>query len=229
MTPFLHAKTNIMKRIQKACEQVGRNPKEVRLLGASKRTDAAGVISAIHDGHLLFGENRAQSFRDKYRIVHNECPHAEWHFIGHLQKNKLKYIVGKASMLHSLDSIPLAQALNKRIEEGNHPPMQVLVQVKLGEEESKTGVRAEEVFAFCAKIHNMSNLVLAGLMCIPPVYGEPATWFNEIATLAKEGRTQGLPLNELSMGMSGDLESAVQCGATIVRIGTALFCHDTAT
>ena len=224
MTTFLQAKQSIMQRIQKACAEVSRNPKEVRLLGASKRTDAQGVINAIESGHLLFGENRAQSFRDKYQIVHETHPQAEWHFIGHLQKNKLKYIVGKATMLHSLDSLPLAKALNEKILQNKHTPIQVLVQVKLGDEESKTGVAPHDVFSFCEQIESMKGLKLSGLMCIPPMYGTPSTWFAEMASLAQKGRSMGLPLTELSMGMSGDLEEAIKHGATIVRIGTALFC-----
>lgn len=224
MTSFQLAKHQIMLRIRRACEESGRDPNDVRLLGASKRTDAQGVIEAIEDGHLLFGENRAQSFRDKYKIVHEVHPQAEWHFIGHLQKNKLKYIVGKASMLHSLDSLSLAQALSKRIIQEQHTPIKVLIQVKLGEEESKTGVPVENVLSFCQEINAMPGLSLSGLMCIPPLYGEPSFWFKSMADIAKEGRTLNLPLHELSMGMSGDIEEAVRCGATIVRVGTALFC-----
>ena len=224
MTPFLQAKEKIMQRIRKACAEVNRNPEEVRLLGASKRTDAHGVIDAIKDGHLLFGENRAQSFRDKYKIVHAVHPKAEWHFIGHLQKNKLKYIVGKATMLHSLDSLSLAQALSAKIVQKGVAPIQVLIQVKLGDEESKTGVPPQEVFSFCEEIHKMEGLKLSGLMCILPLYGTPEDWFSKMASMANEGKKKGFPLDELSMGMSGDLEEAVKHGATIVRIGTALFC-----
>lgn len=224
MTPFLQAKEKIMQRIRSACAQVDRNPDEVRLLGASKRTDAQGVIDAIEDGHLLFGENRAQSFRDKYHVVHAVHPQAEWHFIGHLQKNKLKYIVGKATMLHSLDSLSLAQALSAKILQKNAEPIQVLIQVKLGDEESKTGVAPQDVFSFCEEIQKMDGLRLSGLMCILPLYGKSEDWFSQMASMAQEGKKKGYPLNELSMGMSGDLEEAVKHGATIVRVGTALFC-----
>ena len=137
---FAHARKSILERIAAQCLLSGRNPASVRLLAASKRTDAAGVINAIAQGHLLFGENRAQSLRDKYAAVHPEHPQAEWHFIGHLQKNKIKYVAGKISMLHSLDSPNLATALHERIIRHDHPPLNVLVQVKLGDEDSKTGV-----------------------------------------------------------------------------------------
>jgi pyridoxal phosphate enzyme (YggS family) len=224
MTPFLKARTQIQHRIEQACLEVGRDPKEVQLLAASKRTDAEGVMHAVADGHLLFGENRAQSFRDKYRIVAPQCPQANWHFIGHLQKNKIKYVVGKISMLHSLDSLELAQALNERIIKNNISPLNVLIQVKLGSEESKTGISPTDLFSFCHQVQDFPGLTLRGLMCIPPLEGTPEQWFSELATLAQQGREKGLPLHELSMGMSSDIEDAVKLGATIVRVGSALFC-----
>ena len=224
MSSFLEARNNIQNRIETVCRESGRDPKEVRLLGASKRTDAQGVINAVGDGHFLFGENRAQSFRDKYRIVQPECPQAQWHFIGHLQKNKIKYVVGKITMLHSLDGLELAQALNDRINKNNLPPLNVLIQVKLGTEETKTGVSPANLFSFCHQLESLSGLRLRGLMCIPPMEGTPAQWFSELATLAKQGREKGLPLHELSMGMSSDIEDAVRFGSTIVRVGSALFC-----
>ena len=213
-------------RIDAACSSAGRDRSSVRLLAASKRTDAAGVETAAAAGHLLFGENRAQSLRDKAREV--RAP-VEWHFIGHLQKNKVKYIVGCASMVHSLDSLDLAQALSSRLQlhrerTGPLPDLDVLVQVKLAEEEAKTGVPAPEALSLCRQISELPGLRLRGLMTIPPQAGTPSDWFSRLAGLAEEGRAGGLALEELSMGMSGDLEEAVACGATIVRLGTAVFC-----
>ena len=141
--------TNLAKvneRIRLACLAVQRQPESVKLLAASKRTDSAGVEEAVKAGHLLFGENRAQSLRDKFDQLKFRCPDAEWHFIGHLQKNKVKYIVGRATMIHSLDSLQLAEAIVNRIKNQraagyNIPPMKVLIQVKLGDEAAKTGSR----------------------------------------------------------------------------------------
>lgn len=224
MTPFQLAKLNIEKRMMDACKNAHRDPQSVRLLAASKRTDAEGVINAISDGHLLFGENRAQSLRDKYAIVHPKYPQAEWHFIGHLQKNKIKYIAGKISMLHSLDSLELAVALQEKLQQDSLSPLPVLIQVKLGNEDSKTGIAAEEVFDFCEQLHALPKLQIKGLMCIPPLYGSPDEWFAHIQNLSQEGKAQGISLDELSMGMSDDLEAAIAHGSTMIRVGTALFC-----
>ena len=224
MTPFQIAKQNIEERMLKACQQANRDPNAVRLLAASKRTDAQGIIDAVADGHLLFGENRAQSLRDKHAIVHPVCPQAQWHFIGHLQKNKIKYVADKISMLHSLDSMELATALHEKLTQEALSPLSVLIQVKLGEEEAKTGVPPKEVFDFCAQLQNLPSLHVKGLMCIPPLYGTPEEWFAQIQDIAQEGSKQGIPLPELSMGMSDDLESAIAHGSTIIRVGTALFC-----
>ena len=222
---------NIQHRIERACQISARNPASVRLLAASKRTDAGGVCEAIQLGQLLFGENRAQSLRDKYDIVAPQYPHAEWHFIGYLQKNKVKYIVGRATMVHSVDSLELAQAISNRIaaerQKGRAlPDMKILVQVKLGDEEAKTGCPKEQVLELCQAIHKTERVSLCGLMCILPLYGESEQWFQEMVTLAEQGRNLGLPLQELSMGMSGDMEEAIAHGATIVRVGTDVFKTD---
>lgn len=218
----------IQHRIKKACQQAGRSSSSVRLLAASKRTDAGGVQEAIGLGQLLFGENRAQSLRDKYDAVAPNFPQAEWHFIGYLQKNKIKYIVGRATTVHSVDSLDLAEAIAERIaserEKGKElPDMKILVQVKLGNEESKTGCPKEQVLELCHSIHKIDNLELCGLMCIPPLYGDPRQWFQEMVSLAEQGKSLELPLTELSMGMSGDMEEAIACGATMVRVGTDIF------
>ena len=133
----------VQQRVRNAAIQAGRDPTSVRLLAASKRTDAKGVVETIGLGHTLFGENRAQSLRDKFDVVHPEHPNAEWHFIGYLQKNKVKYVVGRASMVHSVDSIDLAGAIARRITQQRNigvalKPMKVLVQIKLGSEDQTT-------------------------------------------------------------------------------------------
>ena len=218
----------VQNRIRAVCEAVGRDPNTVRLLAASKRTDAEGIRQSIALGHVLFGENRAQALRDKFDEVAPEHPEAQWHFIGYLQRNKVKYIVGRASMLHSLDSLDLAEAISDRIDhlrsQGQEiAPMKVLVQVKLGDEESKTGLEADAVLPFCQQLQAMPNIALCGLMNIAPLAGTPKEWFTQVAELAEKGRQMGLPLHELSMGMSGDLEEAIACGATMVRIGSDIY------
>jgi len=218
----------VQQRIILACEKANRHPSSVRLLAASKSTSTGRIKETISLGHTLFGENRAQSLRDKFDIVSLEYPQAEWHYIGYLQKNKVKYVVGRATMIHSVDSLELANAISQRvasqrIEGSNMPPMKILIQVKFGDEETKTGTPVDEVLPLCHQISQLEHLELMGLMTIPPLVGEPIDWFTQLADLAQKGQNEGLNLSELSMGMTSDLEEAIQCGATIIRVGSAIF------
>ncbi len=218
----------VQRRIEQATTAANRPVGSVRLLAASKRTDAQGIVDTLALGHTLFGENRAQALRDKFDAVAPNHPEAEWHFIGHLQKNKVKYVVGRASMVHSLDSLDLAEALSKRIDQQRGlgrtlEPMKVLVQIKLGSEDSKTGIEPVSAMTLCEKLQEMPNLDLCGFMNIAPLEGEPERWFAEMAELAEQARQRGFSINELSMGMSGDMEAAIQYGSTIVRVGSDIY------
>lgn len=219
---------SVQQRIQRATLAANRPEGSVRLLAASKRTDANGVIETIALGHTLFGENRAQALRDKYDVVSPQYPQAEWHFIGYLQKNKVKYVVGRASMVHSLDSLELAMALSNRIDQQRSvgvdlDPLSVLVQIKLGSEDSKTGIGPEAGLELMARLMELPNLRLCGLMNIAPLEGNPESWFSEMAELAVRAKQKGFPMTELSMGMSGDMEQAIQYGSTIVRVGSDIY------
>ena len=150
-------------------------------------------------------------------------PEAEWHFIGYLQKNKVKYVVGRASMVHSLDSLELATALSNRIDQqrsvgASLDPLSVLIQIKLGSEDSKTGIEPEAGLKLMEQVMEMPNLQLTGLMNIAPLEGEPEQWFAQMASLAERAKAEGFPMTEMSMGMSGDMEQAIQYGSTIVRV-----------
>ena len=218
----------VQNRIQEATWAANRAEGSVRLLAASKRTDAKGVVETIKLGHTLFGENRAQALRDKYDVVAPVHPEAEWHFIGYLQKNKVKYVVGRASMVHSLDSLDLAMALSNRIDQQRSvgvslDPLSVLIQIKLGNEDSKTGIEPETGLKLMEKVMEMPNLQLTGLMNIAPLEGEPEQWFAQMAAFAERSRTEGFPMTEMSMGMSGDMEQAIQYGSTIVRVGSDIY------
>ena len=218
----------VQDRILKATQAANRPVGSVRLLAASKRTDANGIVETIGLGHTLFGENRAQALRDKYDSVAPLHPEAEWHFIGYLQKNKVKYVVGRASMVHSLDSLDLARALSNRIDQQRSigvslDPLSVLIQIKLGSEDSKTGIEPEAGLKLMAQIMEMPNLQLAGLMNIAPLEGEPEHWFAQMAELAQRAKTEGFPISQLSMGMSGDMEQAIKYGSTIVRVGSDIY------
>ena len=213
----------INTRITAAAQASGRDPKDIRLLAASKYTDSNGIEESIDAGQKLFGENRAQALRDKHDSIANKHPNVDWHFIGHLQKNKVKYICGRASLIHTIDSFSLAEACHDHIERTQKPQVGVLVQVKLGDEDTKTGCPKSNVMRLCDTIMSLPNLRLEGLMNIAPRYGDPEQWFTEMAELALVGREKGFPLHTLSMGMSNDMETAIACGATIIRVGSLIY------
>lgn len=214
---------DIRARITRAAIAAGRDPGSVTLLAVSKTHPPALVQEALAAGQLLFGENRAQELRDKADAV---GPQARWHFIGPLQRNKVKYVVGRVLMLETLDSLELATEVSDRILKLGSPPLPVLVEVHLGGEASKHGVEPDDTLPLCHQVHALPGVELRGLMTVPPYDDDPqksALWFDKLRALAVQGQAEGLPLFELSMGMSHDFEVAIAHGATIVRVGTALF------
>jgi len=209
----------VRHRVDQACLAAGRSPDEVTLVAVSKMHPADTVRSAFALGQVDFGENYAQQLRDKHQAV-GQGP--RWHFIGNLQRNKVKYVAGRTWLFHGLDRIALADAFAARSAE----PQRVLVQVNTGGELSKAGVEPEHTLALCEQVDAHPGVTLCGLMTIPPFREDPsdvAPDFAGLAALAAEGRACGLPLTELSMGMSHDFEVAIAHGATLVRVGTALF------
>ena len=228
---FEQRRSGILARLERACRQADRDPASVRLLAASKTRTPDDVREALQAGHRLFGENRAQELRDKSAALVGHRPVPEWHFIGPLQRNKVRYVVGTASLVHAVDSIRLAEAISKRAallaSRGElSKPVGALIEVNIGDEPSKAGVPASEALALAASVDALEGVEVRGLMCIPPAGSRPedaAPYFAAMRELAATGRARGLALTELSMGMSGDFEVAVRFGATIVRVGTALF------
>ncbi len=192
----------------------------VRLVAVSKIQPVAAILEAIAAGQVDFGENYAQELRDKAEIV--TAP-VRWHFIGALQRNKVKYIVGRATLVHDVDTLALAEEIGKR---SGARPTGVLLGVNIGEEPQKSGVLPKDALALAEAVTRIPGVALSGLMCIPPAVEEPdaaAPYFEALADLAARGRAAGLPLHELSMGMSHDYPVAVRHGATLVRVGTAIF------
>ena len=210
--------------IAEAARAAGRPEGSVRLLLATKTQPASRIAAALSGGHRLIGENRAQELRDKFEPLLPLAP--EWHFIGPLQKNKLRMVVGKATLIHSIDSIALAEAIGAEVRrQGLAQPQAVLLQVNIGGEASKSGVAPDEALALAARLAACPDVALRGLMAIPPPgsAAESRAHFGALAALAARGRSAGLPLDELSMGMSGDYVEAVAAGATLVRVGSAIF------
>ncbi|MBS9477494.1 YggS family pyridoxal phosphate-dependent enzyme [Ancylobacter radicis] len=208
----------VRARIARACADAGRAAGEVQLIAVSKTFGAEHMAPALKAGQRLFGENRVQEAKGKWPALRAATPDLELHLIGPLQTNKVREALDLFDVIHTLDRPSLAQALAKEIVKREGPAPRLLVQVNTGEEPQKAGVAPQEADAFIAACREEHNLAIAGLMCIPPA-DEPAA--PHFALLAKIARRNGLDL--LSMGMSGDFETAITLGATHVRVGSAIF------
>lgn len=213
----------VMDRIGKAARKAGRDPSEVTLIAVTKGMDAKKVKEAISGGIRVFGESYVQEAEEKIAKIKEKG--VRWHFIGHLQKNKAKLAVEMFDMVQAVDSLELAVELNKRAEE----PLDVLIEVNIAREKTKSGVDADGAVKLARAIAKLDKLRLKGLMSIPPM-GEAAEdsrpYFAALRRLAERINKEHIPgimLRELSMGMSGDFEVAIEEGATMVRVGTAIF------
>ncbi len=211
------------QRINEACQASDRNTNDVMLLAVSKTKPLSHVIAAYNHGQRHFGENYLQDALDK--IEH--CPHHNivWHFIGAIQSNKTKTIAAKFDWVHTLDREKIALRLSQH-RPPHLPLLKVLIQVNISNEDNKSGVALEQLDALVEQVSQLPNLVLCGLMCIPAVGQTEAIQrhaFNKMAA-ARDRLNRSYPnLKQLSMGMSGDLKSAIDCRSTIVRIGTDIF------
>lgn len=208
----------VRQRIAQACADAGRRADEVRLIAVSKTFGPEHMVPAIAAGQRLFGENRVQEAKGKWPALRDTTPDLELHLIGPLQTNKVREALALFDVIHTLDRPSLAQALAKEIARLEGPAPRLLVQVNTGEEPQKAGVAPQEADAFIAACREEHGLTVSGLMCIPPA-DEPAA--PHFALLGKIARRNGLDI--LSMGMSGDFETAIMLGATHVRVGSAIF------
>ncbi len=222
---FAERLKSVEEEIRRACEKADRKREEVTLIAVSKTNPAEAVREAIEAGQLDFGENKAQEMVAKKA----ECPDcARWHFIGNLQKNKVKYVVGNAVMIHSVSSVPLAAEI-ERIAAKKGLTVSVLAEVNIADEATKHGIGREEAVELVKAMGEMPHLHVEGLMCIAPPVQDPEEnrpYFAAMRQLLNEINAMGLPgvqLHELSMGMSRDYAVAAEEGATFVRVGTALF------
>jgi pyridoxal phosphate enzyme (YggS family) len=214
----------IRRRIARAARRAGRPAESIRLVAITKTVEASRVREAMEAGQLLFGENRVQEARLKAA----ELPSAHWHLVGHLQRNKAKEAAKLFRMIHSVDSAELLGELDRHAT-GRTDPLEVLVQVNLAGEASKHGARRDEVPEILAAAQGMRHIRVAGMMILPPYDSDPERSrprFRELAEMARELEGRGfesVSLRELSMGMSEDFEVAIEEGATLIRIGRALF------
>ena len=213
----------IQQRIQAACGRAGRDTESVLLLAVSKTHPAEAIGEAIQCGQILFGENKVQEAKAK---IPSSPGRARWHFIGHLQSNKARDAVELFEMIQSVDSLGLAQEISKRCEQTSKE-MPVLLEVNMAGESSKFGYNPERVLSELKELNSLPRIVIQGLMTIPPFSTDPEKARPHFRRLRElKSRCEdilGAPLPHLSMGMSGDFEMAIEEGATIVRVGTALF------
>jgi pyridoxal phosphate enzyme (YggS family) len=210
--------------IAAACRKAGRDPEEVRLVAVSKTVDAERVRQAMAAGQDIFGENYLQEAKDKIAVLGRQV---SWHLVGHLQTKKAKAAVALFDLIHAVDRLKLAQALEAAAAQQNKV-QDVLLQVNQGGEDTKSGVAPNAALELVQALAQLPHLRLLGLMTMPPWLAPEAVrpYFQALRALRDRLRDQtGLHLQELSMGMSGDYEVAVEEGATLVRVGTAIFGH----
>jgi pyridoxal phosphate enzyme (YggS family) len=215
----------INKRIRAAAEKAGRDPASVRLVAVSKTRPSTDIIEAFQAGQTVFGENYVQELVPKFTEV-NDAVH--WHVIGHLQSNKVKYIAGQVALIHSVDRISLAHEISRQWGKLDKV-CNILIQVNISGEATKSGTTEEGAIQLVRECALLPNINVCGLMTMPAFFDNPEAarpFFAELRRLSEVIAAQqiaGVSMTELSMGMSGDFEAAIEEGATLVRVGTAIF------
>ena len=215
----------VQNNIVDACRKAGRDPKEVTLVAVSKTKPVEMLQEAYNAGARVFGENKVQEIMDKYDRLPSDI---QWHMIGHLQRNKVKYIIDKVAMIHSVDSVRLAQTIEAEAAKKDLV-MPILVEVNVAEEESKFGLSTDEVLPFLEEISQYPHIAVKGLMTIAP-FVDDAEENREVFVKLKKlsvdiaaKNINNVTMSVLSMGMTGDYQVAVQEGATMVRVGPGIF------
>ena len=215
----------VVANVKKACERSGRNFQDITIIAVSKTKPLSDVEELLSHGVMEFGENKVQEMVDKYEHVSKPV---HWHLIGHLQTNKVKYIVDKVAMIHSVDSLRLAETIEKEAAK-KAVIVPILIEVNVAQEESKFGLKPEEVLPFIEQIADFSHIQINGLMTIAPYVDnaeENREIFRELKKLSVDIAAKNINnviMSVLSMGMTGDYMVAVQEGATMVRVGTGIF------
>ena len=223
---MLADKLNLVKKnIEEACDTAGRSPQQVTLIAVSKTKPVEMLKEAYDAGARVFGENKVQEIVDKYDQMPSDV---QWHMIGHLQRNKVKYIVDKVALIHSVDSLRLAQTIEQ--EAAKHDVcVPILLEVNVAQEETKFGLKTEEVLPLVESIAKFPHIKIQGLMTIAPYVQNPEEnrpIFRQLKKLSVDIAAKNInnvTMSVLSMGMTGDYQVAVQEGATMVRVGTGIF------
>jgi len=217
---------NLRKRIEQTCQKCGRRAEDVQLVAVSKTFPAEAIQEAVSAGHIEFGENYVQELQEKRQVLANHPLH--WHFIGHLQSNKVKYIAEYIYLIHSVDNLGLGKEINKRAERLKRI-QDVLIEVHTTDEATKFGVPPKGTVALVKELSQLQYLRVCGLMTMGPFSDDPndsRQSFRQLAELKKEIVSEGIEniqMQHLSMGMTHDFEVAIEEGSTIIRIGTAIF------
>ena len=215
----------VEENIIKSCEKVGRDPKEVTLIAVSKTKPYTAIEEALPSGVLDYGENKVQELTEKYEILPKDI---RWHMIGHLQRNKVKYLVGKVELIHSVDSLRLANQIETEFAKKNEIA-NILIEVNMANEESKFGITSETTEQLVREISKLEHIRIKGLMTIAPYTDNPETNRVYLGNMKKlsvdieEKNIDNVSMNVLSMGMTGDYQVAIEEGATMVRVGTGIF------
>jgi len=215
----------VRQKIKAACQKANRNPNEVTLIAVSKTKPIELIEQAMENSQQDFGENKVQELTHKIEILPDNL---RWHMIGHLQRNKVKYIVGKVALIHSVDSLRLAKEISKEAKK-HGVDAEVLIEVNVGEEASKQGVTCTEAIALVEDIAKLPGVLIKGLMTIAPFVKDPEEnrgIFRKLKQLGvdiKNKNINNVSVDVLSMGMTGDYEVAIEEGATMIRVGTGIF------
>lgn len=216
---------NVEEKIQEACRRSGRKREDITLIAVSKTKPIETLQHAYDLGVRVFGENKVQELSEKYDALPDDI---HWHMIGHLQRNKIKYIIGKTELIHSVDSLRLAEAIEKEAAKRNLTA-DVLMEVNIAQEESKFGLLPEEVDEFIEKVQKLPHLQVKGLMTIAPFVENPEENREVFAQLKKLSvdiatkNAHNITMSILSMGMTNDYQIAIEEGATMIRVGTGIF------
>lgn len=215
----------VEERIQAACQKAGRNREEVTLIAVSKTKPVSAIEEVLKEEILDFGENKVQELTTKYEVLPKNL---HWHLIGHLQTNKVKYIVDKVALIHSVDSLKLAQQIDKEAAK-KEVICNILIEVNIAKEESKFGVYEEDLLELIVEVAKLKNVHVKGLMTIAPFVEDSEKnrmYFRKLRQLNVDIKTKNIDnvsMNILSMGMTGDYEVAIEEGATLIRVGTGIF------
>ena len=215
----------VQNNIKKACEKAGRNPEEVTLIAVSKTQPVPMLEEAYEAGSRDFGENKVQEIMEKYPVLPADI---RWHMIGHLQRNKVRYIIDKAALIHSVDSLRLAEEISSQAKK-KQVEADILIEVNIAQEESKFGTSRAEALSLVEAAAGLPNIHVKGLMTIAPFVENPEDnrkYFRQIKELSVdiiEKNIDNVSMSVLSMGMTGDYMVAVEEGATMVRVGTVIF------